>query len=578
MTRRIEALLLGQHQDDNVETVFHRLTNGSQLTGLRGMLGNTIIPECQGIYGASEGGSSIHLKRSAEAEAGTPRIQVDPGKRTIKAIQKQPVPQPYAASGGIVVCRPFLSCVKENLLATCRENGVAYATDSTNFDLSLTPRNAIRSLLASDDLPRALRPASILSVIEKSNAMVNDRHSVCNKLLQQCKILDFNARGGWMLVKFPAASEQPKFFQELVSTLGGAGKSTRSLANAAGNAEAMALCRISRLVSPFPTTKFPLTHFKPFTRRVFFPELGTEEDLQQRRKTFTVNGTMFQHYEWKARKSSKTRDHTNESMNPAAEGNNENGNIWLISRQPYMSNILPPARHFHAPASNTKRETYFTPWQLWDNRFWIRLAVIPAMKRYRPIFLPPEDSDPEQPPEAEIPESTSMPPPGTPTIPFVVRPLCANDITRACDTLDNPNGDGPSRYSISHESESPESESPESESPKSEVSPKPDPGPGPDSDYENPANQPSIDKYKLLYRLANNAPGQHRYTVPILMVMMPGKGGRPVEQPVGLPTMDVRLTPDWRHDFRYGKRWKVRWQWMYKSVDVECLQLMGWME
>ncbi|RMJ25978.1 PP-loop family [Aspergillus sp. HF37] len=571
---RVEALLLGHHQDDNVETIFQRLTQRSHLPGLRGMLGNTAIPECLGIYGASEGGSSLHLKRSAEAEAGTPRIRLDVNKREIEPTQKRPIPQSYAASGGVAVCRPFLSCVKANLLATCRENGVAYATDSTNFDPSLTPRNAIRSLLASDDLPRALQPASILSVIAKADAEVNYRRNVCNKLLQQCKILDFNARGGWMLVKFPTASERPKFFQELASTLGGAVKSTQYLASSAVDAQAITLSRISRLISPLPTSKFPLSHYKPFIGRVFFPELGSEKEEQQRRKTFTANGTMFQSYQWRAPISSNAHGHANESTNPAAAAaEGDNGNIWLISRQPYMRRKPPTPRQFNAPAPKSDRETYFTSWQLWDNRFWIKVAVFPAMRRNIRASLSHQDSDPERPPDAEIPDSAPLPPPETPTIPLVVRSLCAADVALACENLDRKPGKGPSHYLVSGESESDDPESEVSSHQSDDVLSEPL------SDPDTPTDAALSYKSKFLLRLSHNAPGHLRYTMPVLTVPESDKPGGAKERLVVLPTIGARLGPDWRQDFMFmGERWRMRWQWMFKKVDVETLRLMGWWE
>lgn len=59
--RQIEALLMGHHQDDTVETTLWRLCTGAKGAGLAGIPEVTRIPECHGIYGVSESGSSYTI-------------------------------------------------------------------------------------------------------------------------------------------------------------------------------------------------------------------------------------------------------------------------------------------------------------------------------------------------------------------------------------------------------------------------------------------------------------------------------------------------------------------------------------
>lgn len=87
--RGIPLLATAHNADDNLETMLHHLIRGSGLSGMCG------IPAC----------------RSCE--------------------------------GGTLV-RPILSMTKEEILAYCHENGLAFVTDSTNVDVEYT-RNKLRA-------------------------------------------------------------------------------------------------------------------------------------------------------------------------------------------------------------------------------------------------------------------------------------------------------------------------------------------------------------------------------------------------------------------------------------------------
>ncbi|KAH9832976.1 uncharacterized protein C8Q71DRAFT_713662 [Rhodofomes roseus] len=122
------ALVLGHHADDQVETMIMRSARGSRLQGLGGMLpvrrwgmGDVSREDRLGVFGLP----------------GMSRWMV----------------------------RPLLTVPKDRILATCDRNALRYAIDKTNFQPSLTMRNAIRHALDSPskltDI-RSLQP-SILS-------------------------------------------------------------------------------------------------------------------------------------------------------------------------------------------------------------------------------------------------------------------------------------------------------------------------------------------------------------------------------------------------------------------------------
>ncbi|EPT04114.1 hypothetical protein FOMPIDRAFT_1058416 [Fomitopsis schrenkii] len=106
------AIAFGHHADDQVETVMMRYISGSRVLGLRGML-----PVRRWGMGNSEGDGALDFY----GETGMSRW----------------------------VVRPFLSVPKARLLSTCERHGLEYAVDKTNFNPSLTSRNAIRHMLGT---------------------------------------------------------------------------------------------------------------------------------------------------------------------------------------------------------------------------------------------------------------------------------------------------------------------------------------------------------------------------------------------------------------------------------------------
>ncbi|KAF7174006.1 hypothetical protein CNMCM6106_008085 [Aspergillus hiratsukae] len=250
--RRISALLMGHHQDDNVETTLWRLCSGARGAGLAGIPPVARIPECHGLYGVSESGSSTVLRPSDDRAGAPSDIVGNPTSPQVQDTAEDENKQPGfpMATGGILLCRPLLAFPKASLLATCHQHRIPYVSDPTNFDPTLTPRNAIRSLLSASSpplLPRALQAPSILSLIKSSHALIEDAIAHSNNLLSQCRLLDFNPSTGTMLIRFPSPQPQlqpirtPHFKTQIQS---------------------LTLRRITDLISPHPHNYFPLPSFE----------------------------------------------------------------------------------------------------------------------------------------------------------------------------------------------------------------------------------------------------------------------------------------------------------------------------
>ncbi|PWY84928.1 hypothetical protein BO70DRAFT_428517 [Aspergillus heteromorphus CBS 117.55] len=340
----IDTLLMGHHQDDNVETTLWRLCTGARGAGLAGIPPVTRIPECHGLFGIAESGSSVVLRSK------TPSFKITHANE----LQPSPLPENQEddieyriSTGGISICRPLLSFPKANLLATCHENNIPFVSDPTNFDPTLTPRNAIRRLLAEGRLPRALQAPSILSLVQKSNALLQSSTDASNDLLQQCTLFSFSPSTGSMILQFPEDGTNPPQFNPQIQSL--------------------TLRRITEFVSPFPENQFPLRSFEPFISRVFPSAAQTSDSTStSKRQPFTLGGVMFQPLKWTVatanpalkHKQNPTSDTTTTTTTTLPKPNTApqttknkksetethlhtgNGNTWLLTRQPYMRNPL----------------------------------------------------------------------------------------------------------------------------------------------------------------------------------------------------------------------------------------------
>ncbi|KAB8229084.1 tRNA lysidine(34) synthetase [Aspergillus alliaceus] len=471
---QIEALLMGHHQDDTVETTIWRLCTGAKGAGLAGIPQVTRIPECHGLYGVSESGSSYTI----------------PSKQ-------QPQRHTTISTGGILICRPLLSYPKTRLLATCHENNIPYVSDPTNFDPTLTPRNAIRSLLSNNQLPKALQPPSILSLVKSSQSLLTTSTTLSNTLLQTCKLTHLNLPSGSLILHFP------KTPTPLLTSSKNPHERTHQL-------QCLTLRRITDLISPFPENHFPLRSFESFTHLVFPSDTQVPHT---QKKPFTLGGVLFQPLQ---QQKSKDNAATKEAQEKSPDDKDIDGNAWLLSRQPFMRNRLPTLR-VEVPFSDTSVK--YTSWNLWDNRFWVRLAIVPGQGSSGGTM----DGDVG---------GVEKVPKGGEGVSLFIRPLQPSDLQVIRRVVDE-RGGNPGRKKT----------------------------------------DPAL--VALMERLARDAPGQTRFTLP-LVVVEKGPCGLEYDLPVALPTLDLWIPEMWEC-LQISRLWKLQWEWMYKMIDNEPLELMGWL-
>jgi hypothetical protein len=278
--------------------------------------------------------------------------------------------------------------------------------------------------------------------------------------------------------------------------------------------QTLVLRRITELVSPFPDSHFPLRSYEQFIHNMFpDPEGAFPDQIPQ--KSFTLAGVMFQRLA-----NDTTTINQSETEDPGSRGDN----IWLLSRQPFMKDRDPVTQVSVSPRGN------FTPWTLWDNRYWIRLRLV--------------SSDSERDPSELGIKLTQLP--------LTIRPLHKLDVERVRRDTMNSRPKGTKKNSL--------------------------------VERDTPG---AFEHLKAL--LSVEAPSQVRFTLPV--VSREGVNSRPgkpfdqkVRQQLALPTLGYRLSG---HSAEYASenevelvhlrsQWKLKWQWMYKMIDTEALRLMGW--
>jgi tRNA(Ile)-lysidine synthase len=329
--RGIDSLFLAHHEDDQAETVMMRMINGHRRFGLVGMKRDSEIPECHGIHGVHESGglnNTLNQTITNSSASLTQDLQSKVG-------YLKPLPTEI---GGIRVYRPLLGFKKARLMATCKAANIEWFEDNSNKDPTVTTRNAIRHMYNSHSVPTALTAPSLLNLSEKMERNYNNLLKVANSCLEGTT-KNLETRTGTMSICFP-------YLGHLNSSVSRGDK---------GLVAALILRQVITFVTPEEQVHLHALHGA--VDRIF-PEIFKDVSLPKP-TAFTVSGVQFR----------PLRASTVHIEAQSLEGKYE----WLISRQPYSS-ILSNRPNIRAlPPSNSFLQPLWSPWTLYDGRFWFRI-------------------------------------------------------------------------------------------------------------------------------------------------------------------------------------------------------------
>ncbi len=366
------------------------------------------IPECYGIYGVYESGSTVRdFGKMQHVVPGTSmteqrkffsfgnstemqvREAVKAKFRAAASLQRlglPPLDQMKLEDGGIRILRPLLQYSKERLIATCLQYHSSWFEDHTNADPTFTPRNAVRHIYKKHSLPLALQKDALIALSKSMQQRKDAFERGALVLLDRCAIWDLEPRAGSLSIRFPKltysesnrASEKEKI---------GAERTQREVARTL-------LKYAIEAVSPYEHRQYPLGQ----VCNAVFPELNTANDLGRVYPTrFTVAGVMFQRNEPK--NSFLIEDEDTASTVGSAQESQEHENTvpmqdheWFLARQPHESILKRQPMLEYPPLASFKGKN--DGWKFYDGRYWIRILnhttttikVRPLHKRDLPAF------------------------------------------------------------------------------------------------------------------------------------------------------------------------------------------------
>ncbi|KAK5059862.1 hypothetical protein LTR84_009745 [Exophiala bonariae] len=325
----IRHLFLGHHLDDQVETVMMRLirnTNTSFL-GFRGMAERSNIPCCENIRGAHE---SVEF-RTAEQYV-SHNLQSRLAKWSKGVNNGRPVG--VSDAQGLQLHRPLLQFSKSQLIKTCLEHEIEYVTDKTNFDPTLTMRNAVRHMRATHKLPRALQPASVLHLMTTAQQSSQSLKNRGEALLSHVQVVEFDLRMGSMKIK-------------LSQDFGSRCKTDTEAA-------AYALSRLMSVISPQDGE----------ARVTLAPEARVEEFI----KSLLSNNKTATH---QIDQTSMQRMMDKPYLQPGES-------LWKLYRPPMRPSERMAATMMFELSSKEPADAkagVWSEWKLWDHRYWIRVKA-----------------------------------------------------------------------------------------------------------------------------------------------------------------------------------------------------------
>lgn len=165
----IRTLLVAHHADDQAETILLRIVGKYYGSALRGIRPEAAIPECRGIYGVHASGDpwSSSTTNAAESEARKTMLMED---------------------CGVTLARPLLPFTKQQLTSYCQDADVKWFEDETNADRTFTMRNTVRYLQKNELLPTALRKKSLLAAALRVNERYMQAEEVAENLYRGTNI------------------------------------------------------------------------------------------------------------------------------------------------------------------------------------------------------------------------------------------------------------------------------------------------------------------------------------------------------------------------------------------------------
>lgn len=370
--RTIRHLLLAHHKDDQAESMLMKVAAaGKHIWSMRPMGDSELnIPECWSYHGLHESGQR-EFQATLLENALKKQTQYH-GLQDVRPELHSQLPGLQCEDGGVKIYRPLMHFSKRELEATCREHRIEWVEDKTNQDVTLTQRNAIRSLLQNQRLPMALSKESLLGLAQKTAEKIKGYETRAETLLRRTHILCLDLRSGRLVVRLPHQLRSYKLTPDIYKERNQSVIRTRAT---------MLLMRLLSLVTPLNYVQQTRVHS---VVEILFPEF-LEFDAETHRTVppslkFNIGGVLVQRIRAPAESS---RDYNHTSSWFSLDGDF----VWSFTREPYRQSkwpyiIIPSLQHINPSKPNRQSQipeatahTASGPsWQFWDGRYWIRVS------------------------------------------------------------------------------------------------------------------------------------------------------------------------------------------------------------
>lgn len=346
----IQRLFLGHHEDDQIETILMRLIRSQKgsLASFEGIATSSSIPNTEYLMEDRSDLSATAVTKYMpwSMEAPVIRCSTDKSSRLkhhtilVNTLNHRIC---LADELGIALHRPLLEFPKVRILATCAVHGIPFLSDRTNFDPTVTLRNAVRFMMSNHKLPRALSRDSLLSVNTKARSRLQSIERRASEYFQIVQATAIDLRSGSLTVRFPRSPSSMQWEDPRIP--------------------ARFLGQLLQVVSPTDGSDLHLCAPKSVVKEVF-PGTANGHPLDSTGKPASVLTTSKVLL---TRKTNKSRGHCK----------NDQDTTWRLSRQPFHRTELARAiSHFTIP--NEPRvissKKIRSNWLLWDHRYWIRLC------------------------------------------------------------------------------------------------------------------------------------------------------------------------------------------------------------
>lgn len=328
------------------------------------------IPECWSCHGLHESGQREF--QATLVENTLKKENQYRGWPDVRPTLRTQLPGLQFEDGGVKIYRPLMHFSKRELEATCRKHQVEWVEDETNQDVTITQRNAIRSLLQNQRLPRALSKEPLLGLAHKIAEKIKGHETRAETLLSLIQTLSLDLRSGRLVVRLPRQLRSHKSSPDIYNEQHLSTIRTRVT---------MLLTRLISLVTPLSYVQQSRVHS---VAEIVFPEfLGSDAETHRTippSLKFNIGGVLVQRIKAPAQ-SPGDCNHSRSRFSLDRDF------AWSFTREPYRRSksphlVIPSFPQADPPEPNRQSQSLEAAahmasgpnWQFWDGRYWIRIS------------------------------------------------------------------------------------------------------------------------------------------------------------------------------------------------------------